>query len=120
MTLLERDGIVGHPEICPGISVEHFPGHTADMLAVHIASRAASGAALRACYIGDLLPTSAHLDVSWGMGYDLYPLTVIEQRKRFYERAIPEEWLVLFPHDHEMPAAYVARNEKGKPVVDHR
>ena len=37
----------------------------------------------RACYISDLIPTSAHLDVTWVMGYDLYPLTCIEQRKRF-------------------------------------
>jgi hypothetical protein len=51
------------------------------------------------------------------MGYDLYPLTCIEQRKRFYERAIPERWLVLFTHDHHVPAAYLTVNEKGKPVV---
>jgi hypothetical protein len=51
------------------------------------------------------------------MGYDLDPLTCIEQRKRFLERAIPERWLVLFTHDHQVPAAYVEWNDKGKPVV---
>lgn len=107
MTLLDGD-----EEICPGISVERFPGHTADMQAVHIDS-----AGQHACYIGDLLPTSAHLDVTWVMGYDLYPLTCIEQRKRFYSRAIPEDWLVLFTHDHATPMARVTLNEKGKPVL---
>ena len=47
-------------------------------------------------------------------------LTCIAQRKRFYERAIPEEWLVLFTHDHFTPAAYLTVNDKGKPVVKSR
>jgi hypothetical protein len=69
----------------------------------------------RACYISDLMPTSAHLDVTWVMGYDLDPLTCIEQRKRFLNRAIPERWLVLFTHDHHHPMGYVEWGAKGKP-----
>lgn len=99
-------------EIVPGISVECYPGHTAQLLAVNIDS-----AGKRACYISDLIPTSAHLDITWVMGYDLDPLTCIEQRKRFYSRAIPEQWLVLFTHDHHTPMTYLQWNEKGKPVV---
>jgi glyoxylase-like metal-dependent hydrolase (beta-lactamase superfamily II) len=111
MTLLDtKPGHVN--EIVPGISVECYPGHTAQMLAINIDS-----GGRRACYISDLLPTSAHLDVTWVMGYDLDPLTCIEQRKRFYSRAIPEEWLVLFTHDHFRPMGYVEWNEKGKPVM---
>jgi glyoxylase-like metal-dependent hydrolase (beta-lactamase superfamily II) len=111
MTLLDtRPGQV--QEIVPGISVEGFPGHTSQLLAVHIDS-----GGKRACYISDLIPTSAHLDVTWVMGYDLDPLTCIEQRKRFYARAIPEEWLVLFTHDHHTPMGYVTWGEKSKPVV---
>jgi len=62
------------------------------------------------------LPTSAHLDVTWVMGYDLDPLRCIEERKRFYARAIPEKWLVLFTHDHDRPMGRVNWNERGKPV----
>jgi glyoxylase-like metal-dependent hydrolase (beta-lactamase superfamily II) len=99
-------------EIVPGISVEGYPGHTSQLLAVHIDS-----GGKRACYISDLIPTSAHLDVTWVMGYDLDPLTCIEQRKRFYKRAIPEKWLVLFTHDHHTPFGYVEMGGKGKPVM---
>jgi glyoxylase-like metal-dependent hydrolase (beta-lactamase superfamily II) len=99
-------------EIVPGLTVEPFPGHTTSMLGVHIVSGGE-----HACYIGDLIPTHYHLDPTWVMGYDLDPLTCIAERKRFYTRAIPERWLVLFTHDHRMPAAYVELNEKGKPVV---
>lgn len=111
MTLLDTRPAQTEP-IIPGISVECFPGHTAQLLAIHIES-----AGRHACYISDLIPTSAHLDITWGMGYDLDPLMNIEQRKRFYTRAIPEQWLVLFTHDHHRPFGRIALNDKGKPVL---
>jgi glyoxylase-like metal-dependent hydrolase (beta-lactamase superfamily II) len=117
MTLLDAESIRKSPGICPGIAVEVFPGHTAQLMAVHIESKAADGAAEHACYISDLIPTTAHLDPTWVMGYDLDPVETIAQRKRFYERAIPEGWLVLFTHDHEVPMARIGVNEKGRPVV---
>jgi glyoxylase-like metal-dependent hydrolase (beta-lactamase superfamily II) len=112
MTLLDLSGVGATQPICPGISVELFPGHTAQMMGVHIES-----AGQHACYIGDLIPTAHHLDPTWVMGYDLDPLRCIEERKRFYARAIPEQWLVLFTHDHNTPMARLVLNEKGKPVV---
>ncbi|HMF54394.1 MAG TPA: MBL fold metallo-hydrolase, partial [Edaphobacter sp.] len=112
MTLLTTEDLRESAEIVPGISVELFPGHTRQLMAVHIESGGE-----HACYISDLIPTSAHLDPTWVMGYDLDPLESIAQRKRFYERAIPENWLVLFTHDHHTPMARIGLNEKGKPVV---
>jgi glyoxylase-like metal-dependent hydrolase (beta-lactamase superfamily II) len=97
-------------EITPGVWVERFPGHTADLLAVHIESGGE-----HACFVGDLFPTHNHLDVTWVMGYDLDPLECIRQRKRYLQRAVAERWLTVFPHDHATPAAYVEWDEKGKP-----
>lgn len=108
MTLIEGN----HAEIVPGITCEMFPGHTAQLMAIHIDS-----GDQRATYISDLIPTSAHLDATWVMGYDLFPLTCIEERKRFYKRAIPEKWLVLFTHDHDRPMGTIELDEKGKPVL---
>jgi len=102
----------GNAEIAPGISVQLFPGHTRDLQAVIVRS---GGATL--CYPSDLIPTTNHLDPTWVMGYDLYPLTSIASRHRFYEQAIPEKWMVAFTHDHEMPLAYVELGEKGRPVA---
>lgn len=117
MTLLTTEGIRANPEIVPGISVEEFPGHTAQMLGIHIESTAHGGSYEHACYIGDLIPTAHHLDPTWVIGYDLDPVRCIAERKRFYQRAIPEQWTVLFTHDHHTPAAKVVLNEKGKPVA---
>jgi glyoxylase-like metal-dependent hydrolase (beta-lactamase superfamily II) len=96
-------------EITPGIRVECFPGHTAQLMAVHIES-----AGEHACFISDLLPTTAHLDIGWAMGFDLDPLRTIEERKRFYAGAIPEQWTVLYPHDHRIPVSTVGMDERGR------
>jgi glyoxylase-like metal-dependent hydrolase (beta-lactamase superfamily II) len=102
----------GNQEILPGISVEVYPGHTRDLQAIMVRSGGKT-----ACYISDLIPTSAHLDLNWVMAYDLYPMESIESRKRFYSRAIPERWLIMFTHDHEIPWAYLEKDQRGKIVL---
>jgi glyoxylase-like metal-dependent hydrolase (beta-lactamase superfamily II) len=131
MTLLK-----GGEEIVPGISVQIFPGHTAHMQAVIINGRpggstvgkgTASAVPMNekderalapegtiACYISDLIPTTAHIDITWGMGFDLYPLQTIDSKKQYYAQAIPEKWLTIFTHDPKTPWAYVERDETGK------
>jgi glyoxylase-like metal-dependent hydrolase (beta-lactamase superfamily II) len=92
----------GDQEIVPGISVRVFPGHTASMQAVIIGSEGKT-----ACYISDLIPTTAHVDLAWVMSYDLDPLQAIASRKRYYATALPEKWLTIFTHDHLAPWGYV-------------
>ena len=128
MTLLK-----GGEEIVPGISVKTFRGHTAHMQAIIIngrpgAQRAGLSAAphnteeggaltpdsATACYISDLIPTTAHIDLTWGMGFDLYPLDTIASKQEYYARAIPEKWLTVFTHDPKVPWAYVLKDAQGK------
>jgi glyoxylase-like metal-dependent hydrolase (beta-lactamase superfamily II) len=128
MTLLK-----GGEEIVPGISVKTFPGHTAHMLAIiiqspstnpHISQRTRdmghppdSSYVQTACYISDLIPTTAHIDLTWGMAFDLYPLQTIESKKEYYARALPEKWLTVFTHDPKTPWAYVEKDDAGKMVA---
>jgi glyoxylase-like metal-dependent hydrolase (beta-lactamase superfamily II) len=107
MTLLK-----GGEEVVPGISVKTFPGHTAHMQAVIVESGGRT-----ACYISDLIPTMAHLDLTWGMAFDLYPLQTIESKKQYYAKAVPEKWLTVFTHDASEPWAYVEKDESGKMVA---
>ena len=102
----------GDRDIVPGISVRVFPGHTAHMQAVIIESRGR-----KACYISDLIPTRAHIDLTWGMAFDLFPVDTIQSKKRYYEDSIPGKWLTIFTHDPEQPWAYVERDPQGKLVA---
>jgi len=107
MTLLQ-----GGEQIVPGIRVETFRGHTAHMQAIIVESEGKT-----ACYISDLMPTSWHIDLTWGMSFDLYPLDTVESKKRYYARAIREKWLTVFTHDPKTPWAYIERDELGKMVA---
>ncbi|HZC23642.1 MAG TPA: MBL fold metallo-hydrolase [Candidatus Binatia bacterium] len=111
MTLLK-----GGEEVVPGIAVKTFRGHTAHMQAIivngHPGAETKPGSV--ACYISDLIPTTAHLDLTWGMGFDLYPLETIQSKKEYYSRAIPEKWLTVFTHDPNVPWAYLEKDAQGK------
>src|SRR5215469_2151187 len=102
----------GPSEVVPGVSVEVFPGHTEHMQAVILKSGGKT-----ACYISDLIPDTAHLDLTWVLSFDLFPLETIENRKRFYQRAVPQQWLVLFTHDVTIPWARVQAAGEGKYLV---
>ncbi|MGQ9672990.1 MAG: MBL fold metallo-hydrolase [Candidatus Aminicenantales bacterium] len=91
----------GTKEITPGVEVVVATGHTARHQGVKIHSH---GETL--FYLGDLVPTSAHVGLSYIMSYDLYPLDTLETRKRLYEQAIAENWILAFVHD---PAHYFGR-----------
>jgi len=103
MTLLDGDH-----EILPGISVSVYPGHTRNMWAIFVRSGGKT-----ACYISDLIPTTWHLEPTWVMAYDLFPLETIENRKKYYSQAIPGQWLTMFTHDPNVPWAYLG-HDAGK------
>lgn len=103
LTLLEGDSA-----IAPGVEVVVVPGHTAHMQCVKLTSGGKT-----AFFFADLVPTTAHLPLAWIMGYDLYPVTTLENKKRWIPRVVKEGWLALFGHDARVPAAYL-RERDGK------
>ena len=103
LSLLEGDHTV-----VPGVDLIVVPGHTAHMQCVKL-----TGGGKTAFFFADLIPTSAHLPLPWIMGYDLYPMTTLENKKRWVPQVIREGWLALFGHDAKIPAAYL-RERDGK------
>src|SRR5690606_41540501 len=72
----------GEVEILPGISVIRTPGHTPYHQSVLVRSGGRT-----ACYLGDVVPTVAHLPLPWIMGYDVEPLVTLESKRREIGRA---------------------------------
>jgi glyoxylase-like metal-dependent hydrolase (beta-lactamase superfamily II) len=91
----------GDQEILPGVSMRCLPGHTLGHQGVFF-----DLPGVRALYTVDLIPTLAHLPLPYIMGYDLYPMTTLETKRRILEEATREEWLLLFEHD---PAVHAVR-----------
>lgn len=84
----------GERDVLPGIGVIPTPGHTPFHQSILITSGAA-----RACFLGDVAPTAAHLPLPWIMGYDVEPLVTLETKRWLFARALAEEWLLIFEHD---------------------
>jgi glyoxylase-like metal-dependent hydrolase (beta-lactamase superfamily II) len=61
----------------------------------------------------DLMPTGAHVPVPYVMGYDNFPLTTIEEKKRLLPQIIDEEWIVVFEHDALRDAARIQMGSRG-------
>jgi hypothetical protein len=43
------------------------------------------------------------------MGFDLYPVELVEQKKRLIPQAIKENWICVFYHDQQMPLARITQ-----------
>ncbi|HEX5410964.1 MAG TPA: MBL fold metallo-hydrolase [Terriglobia bacterium] len=90
--------IEGAQEIIPGVRVELAPGHVQDLQCVWIESEGQS-----ACFVSDLVPTSAHIPYPWIMAFDLYPMETLASKKRLLPRLAQEGVLTVFPHDADVP-----------------
>ncbi|MFQ5703698.1 MAG: MBL fold metallo-hydrolase [Gemmatimonadales bacterium] len=97
----------GEVELLPGISLIPTPGHVP-----HHQSVLVSDGGETACFLGDLVPTSAHLPLPWIMGYDLEPLVTLENKQAVLSRAEAEGWTVVFEHDPKVRRGRVARDAK--------
>lgn len=112
---LEAAGVLqlvdGDLELAPGIHLLLAGGHSDGMQLLRIDSEGETF-----LYLADLVPTHHHLDYAWIMGYDLYPVETLRQRKRLLPIAARERWLLGFGHDPEVPFGRV-RFEDGRPVL---
>jgi glyoxylase-like metal-dependent hydrolase (beta-lactamase superfamily II) len=105
--------VEGEREILPGIHGLPTPGHTPAHQSVLIAS-----AGERACFLADLVPTTAHLPLPWIMGFDVEPLVTLETKRRLYGRAEADGWLLVFEHDPGVATGRLQRDGKGFALVD--
>ena len=107
LDLMPDDGIV-----MPGVRVVRTGGHTMHHQIVMIESEGRT-----AVFAADLIPTCAHIDTSWIMGYDLYPMDTLAFKRAFIREAIEREYLVFFEHDPRVAAGYI-REEQGRRHVE--
>jgi LAO/AO transport system kinase len=99
-------------EIVPGVRVVRTGGHTAHHEVVFIESEGRT-----AVFVADLIPTTAHLQDAWVMGYDLFPADTVAFKKRFIREAIDREYLIVFEHDPLVAAGYI-RERDGRRFVE--
>lgn len=98
----------GERELVPGVRLLPTPGHVPFHQSVVVES---GGEA--ACFLADLVPTTAHVPLPWIMGYDVEPLVTLETKRALFARAEAHGWLMVFEHDPVAAVGRVVRDGKG-------
>ncbi|MBI4265601.1 MAG: methylmalonyl-CoA epimerase [Acidobacteria bacterium] len=113
---LKEAGVVafyeGDQSIEPGVRVVRTGGHTGQHQIVFVESGGRT-----AVFTADLIPTTAHVQNAWIMGYDLFPMDTLAFKKRFIREAIDREYLIFFEHDPFVAAGYI-RERDGRRHVE--
>lgn len=106
------DLVSGDAEIMPGVHVRWTGGHARSHQVVMIESGGRT-----AVFTADMIPTTAHVDEPWIMGYDLYPMETLAFKRAFVREAIDREYLIFFEHDPKVAAGYI-REKDGRKYVE--
>ncbi|MBN8570387.1 MAG: MBL fold metallo-hydrolase [Ignavibacteria bacterium] len=83
-------------------------GHTSNMQLIK-----ASDGETTLFYLADLIPTAGHVPLAYIMGYDLFPLTTLEEKRKYLKNISEENWTVFFEHDPYNEAAKIGLGDKG-------
>jgi glyoxylase-like metal-dependent hydrolase (beta-lactamase superfamily II) len=70
-----------------------------------------------AMFAADLIPTAAHIDEPWIMGYDLSPMETLAFKRTLLGEAIDREYLLFFEHDPAIASGYI-REKAGRRFVE--
>src|SRR6185295_3487988 len=94
--------IPGETELFPGFHLLLSNGHTPALQMVKIQEGYQT-----LFYCGDLIPTASHLALPYIMGYDLFPLTTLEEKRHYLDQACREGWIIVLEHDPEISAVRI-------------
>lgn len=78
----------------PYLSAEISHGHTLGQQTIRL-----SDGKNTLVYCADLIPTSTHVRLAWVMGYDLDPLTLIEEKRSLLAASSDNNFYLFFEHD---------------------
>lgn len=65
-------------------------------------------------FAADLLPTHVHVPLPWIMGYDMYPVTTLEEKEAILDQATEENWYFFLEHDASAEVITVGKENHQK------
>ncbi len=92
----------------PGLDTLTVNGHT-----VGQQLPAVTAVDIKVIFAADLIPTFAHIPLSWIMGYDMYPVQTLAEKEEFLNQAAENGWYLFMEHDASHEVTTVGR-ENGK------
>lgn len=90
------------------ISIRIADGHTRAMMLPQIQYKDRT-----VVFMADLLPSQGHIPLPYVMGYDMFPMTTLQEKKLFLEEAVDNNYILFFEHDPKVECCTLQRTEKG-------
>ncbi|MFN6408820.1 MAG: MBL fold metallo-hydrolase, partial [Bacteroidota bacterium] len=90
------------------ISIRIADGHTRAMMLPQIQYKDRT-----IIFMADLLPSQGHIPLPYVMGYDMFPMTTLDEKKTFLEEAVDNNYILFFEHDPKVECCTLQRTEKG-------
>ena len=90
------------------ISIRIADGHTRAMMLPQIQYKDRT-----IVFMADLLPSQGHIPLPYVMGYDMFPMTTLDEKKTFLEEAVDNNYILFFEHDPKVECCTLQRTEKG-------
>jgi glyoxylase-like metal-dependent hydrolase (beta-lactamase superfamily II) len=93
---------------CPNFQVRFVHGHTDAMMLPQLRYKDRT-----ILYMADLLPSIGHIPVPYVMAYDMFPLTTLGEKKRFFQEAADNNYVLFLEHDPLVECCTLQVTEKG-------
>ncbi len=109
---LEQSGrlrLIDSPtEICPGLKLELFNGHTRGQIIPFISYKDRT-----IVYMADFIPTAFNIPMPYIPSVDIEPLVTLQEKEAFLKKAAINKYVLFFEHDHYTECCTVIETEKG-------
>ena len=107
-TMPMEDGKLGEIVFTENISIRFVSGHTESMMLPQIKYKNRS-----VVFMADLLPSTGHIPMPYIMGYDMFPLTTLNEKKAFLKEALENDYILFFEHDPKYECCTLQQTERG-------
>jgi len=102
------DARLGETEFTENISVRFVNGHTEAMMLPQIRYKDKT-----VVFMADLLPSAGHIPLPYVMGYDMFPMTTLNEKKSFLKEALENDYILFFEHDPKYECCNLQQTERG-------
>jgi len=102
------NGQLGKTRFTDNISVRFVSGHTESMMLPQIQYKGRT-----VVYMADLLPSQGHIPLPYVMGYDMFPLTTLNEKTSFLKEALEGDYVLFFEHDPVYECCTLKQTERG-------
>ncbi len=99
---------LGETVFSENISLRFVNGHTQAMMLPQIKYNNKT-----VVFMADLLPSAGHIPLPYVMGYDMFPLTTLNEKKSFLKEALENNYNLFFEHDPVNECCNLQQTERG-------